>query len=98
VLAAVAAVDHPQLIASSRHVSMDAVSVRTHDWTGNTLTLRLTCVPQTTETYWFHMPKSFATPSVAAKGASTEIVVEGEIVAIKVTAKRKACTLTISFD
>ncbi len=44
---------HPQFLASSRHVSMDAVSVQKQTWNNATLTVSLTGVPGTTETYWF---------------------------------------------
>ncbi len=97
VLALVRVADHPQLIASSRHVSMDAVSVRAHEWSGGKLSLRLHCVPETAETYFFHLPEGFSTPKLAARGAAAEIDVAGEIAAVKLRAKRKACALTLSF-
>jgi hypothetical protein len=97
VLAMVKAADHPQLIASSRHVSMDAVSVRSHQWSGGKLALRLDCVPGAAETYFFHLPEGFASPKLASQGASAEINITGEIAAVTVQAEKKGCTLTLSF-
>lgn len=51
---------HPQLIASSRHVSMDAVSVQNHYWDGERLNLTLNGIKGTTETYWFHIPDGYS--------------------------------------
>lgn len=46
----------PQLIGSSRHVSMDAVSVRQEAWDNGQLLLELNGVKGTTETYWIAVP------------------------------------------
>jgi hypothetical protein len=97
VLAFVKAADHPQLIASSRHVSMDAVSVRSHEWSAGQLSLRLECVPGTAESYFFHLPEGFAAPKLAAQGAETEIALAGQIATVTVQAQKKDCTLTLSF-
>lgn len=48
--------DLPSFIASSRHVSMDAVSVKKTEWDENCLTVSLTGVQCTTEKYWFAIP------------------------------------------
>ncbi|MDD4681037.1 MAG: hypothetical protein PHP79_09195, partial [Clostridia bacterium] len=56
--------EHPQLIASSRHVSMDAVSVNSHLWKNNELTVNIKGVPNTVEYYWFHVPGKYVVESV----------------------------------
>jgi hypothetical protein len=43
--------DHPQCIASTRHVSMDAVSIQSQEWRDHALILSLRGVPGTAESY-----------------------------------------------
>jgi hypothetical protein len=70
--------DRPQFLASTRHVSMDAVSVTTQTWDGDTLTIELAGVPDTTETYWFHRPERWRLESVEATGAEPSHIGSGE--------------------
>lgn len=56
--------EHPQLIASSRHVSMDAVSVKSQLWKNNELIVNIKGVPGTVEYYWFHVPAKYVVESV----------------------------------
>ncbi len=79
--------DHPQLIASSRHVSMDAVSVKRHDWTGCELQLELEGVEGTKETYWFYVPQGYTHPEQ-----------NNDILAVEVDFVQRQKKLTISFD
>ncbi|QJD87098.1 alpha-galactosidase [Cohnella herbarum] len=51
--------DRPQLIGSSRHVSMDAVSVQDERWENHSLLLELRGVLGTTEHYWIAVPSSY---------------------------------------
>ncbi|HUU99019.1 MAG TPA: hypothetical protein VM487_25075 [Phycisphaerae bacterium] len=62
-----AALDRPQLLSSSRHVSQDAVSVKTQSWTDNELTLGLEGVCGTRETYWVHVPPGFEFATVTGE-------------------------------
>ncbi len=67
ILAIRAALDRPQLLSSSRHVSQDAVSVKTRSWTDNELTLGLKGVSGTRETYWVHVPPGFELATVTGE-------------------------------
>jgi hypothetical protein len=49
----------PQIIASSRHVSMDIVSVKNELWKENVMHINLDGVKDTTETYYFHVPEGY---------------------------------------
>jgi hypothetical protein len=62
------ALDRPQFLASTRHVSMDAISLKSQSWQDGTLTLGLEGVAGTTETYWIHVPKGFEVKTVAGNG------------------------------
>ncbi len=86
--------EHPQLIASSRHVSMDAVSLVNHQWVGSRLELDITGVPGTVEAYWFHVPAAFSVRG--AEGAEEAGVSQaGEVlrVEVKFSAKKQALRL-----
>ncbi|OME85210.1 hypothetical protein BK120_11835 [Paenibacillus sp. FSL A5-0031] len=51
--------NRPQLIGSSRHVSMDAVSVLDECWDNNRLQLELCGARGMTELYWIKVPASY---------------------------------------
>ena len=72
VLAVRPALDRPQLLSSSRHISQDAISVKAQSWAANALTLELEGVGGTTETYWIHVPPGFRPRRVAGSGLSAE--------------------------
>ncbi len=77
--------DHPQFLASTRHVSMDAVSVLAQRWEDNVLELNLTGVAGTKETYWFHCPAGWLLGSTEADGGqATPGATDGEAVAVRV--------------
>ena len=102
------ALDRPQFLSSSRHVSQDAISLKGQRWENNKLTLRLEGVTGTTETYWIHAPKGFTVAEVtgdgldASAGKSIPDKAGGSAVAFNVTFPAQAQdvtqgTLTISF-
>jgi len=68
ILALREALDQPQFLASSRHVSMDAISLKSQDWADSTLTLGIEGVCGTTETYWVHVPKRYALAEASGDG------------------------------
>ncbi len=85
------ALDRPQFLSSTRHVSQDAISVKAQSWENGELTLRLEGVSGTTETYWIHAPKGFEVAGAtgngltASVGKSTSDQAGGSAVAIGVT-------------
>jgi hypothetical protein len=72
VLAIRPALDRPQLLSSSRHISQDAVSVKAQSWEADMLTLTLEGVAGTSETYWIHVPSGFTPQKAAGKGLTVE--------------------------
>jgi hypothetical protein len=68
VLAVRPALDHPQLLSSTRHVSQDAVSVISQSWQDDKLSLVLEGVRGTTETYWMHAPRAFELCTLDGEG------------------------------
>jgi hypothetical protein len=68
ILAVRPALDRPQFLSSTRHVSQDAISVKSQTWADQTLTLQLEGVCGTTETYWIHAPGRFDVTDVVANG------------------------------
>jgi hypothetical protein len=65
--------ERPQLLSSSRHVSQDAVSVRSQSWQGKGLALEVEGVCGTRETYWIHVPPGFEPARVTADGLACEV-------------------------
>jgi alpha-galactosidase len=72
VLAVRPALDRPQLLSSSRHISQDAVSVKAQSWAADVLTLELAGVGGTSETYWIHVPPGFRPQKASGKGLTVE--------------------------
>lgn len=86
--------DHPQFLASTRHVSMDAVSVRAQRWEDGVLELDLAGVAGATETYWFHCPKGWALAAIEAEGGQADrAATDREAVAVRVAFTRGAVSL-----
>ena len=88
---------YPQLIGSSRHVSMDAVSVQTETWENNCLRLALQCVPGTTETYTIAIPAEFGECALQCEGAAAEMTRTGDILTVSVEGERQQAELTLTF-
>jgi hypothetical protein len=108
ILALRPALDRPQFLSSTRHVSQDAVSVEAQSWADNKLALRLEGVSGTTETYWIHAPKGFEVDAITGHGLSvvagktTFDAADGYALAIDVTfppgaQDRTKGMLTVSF-
>jgi hypothetical protein len=76
----------PQLLSSSRHVSQDAISVRSQQWGDREVILALTGVPETEETYWIHVPNGESLTIAGTEGLTAAVKpVQGETVPVRVT-------------
>lgn len=93
--------DRPQLVGSTRHVSMDAESVEDIKWKSPTLKLKLKCVPNTEEIYTFRAPSNYKFAEVACSNGSAKKLdssnESSEIVKIAVKAKAKNIVLDLKF-
>ena len=67
----------PQFLASSRHVSMDAVSVKSQQFDGRELILEIEGIPSTQEEYFFHCPEGWRLHLAQVKGAEGRIISAG---------------------
>ena len=63
----------PQLIASTRHVSMDAVSVQDIQWEENKLLIVLNGVQGTKERYYFFIPDGFEFEMIESQGSCCHV-------------------------
>jgi hypothetical protein len=93
-------IEHPQFIASSRHISMDAISIVSHAWDKLSFQLQLLLVgiPATVETYWFHVPDHFILNSSEFDGGKILSQSQDEqIVSINIQFDEKKATLIIKF-
>lgn len=75
----------PQFIASSRHVSMDAVSVETIEWKNQVLTLEVNGVPGTTETYYFAVPEKYQITKVEYAGRACDALRQENILKVRIS-------------
>jgi len=64
---------HPQFLASTRHVSMDAVSVKSQRFDGGQLSLDIEGLPGTREEYFFHCGQGWTMDLAHLEGAEGEI-------------------------
>lgn len=91
------AMDIPQFIASSRHVSMDAVSVQDIVWENNQLTVSLEGVKGTSENYYFAVPQKYTLKDAKAKGQTCKTEYSEGILCVSVEFKAKKSVLVLSF-
>lgn len=89
--------DVPQFIASTRHVSMDAVSVLNCNYENGVLNLRLQGVIGYTEKYYFSGNGMLCT-DVQMQGAKVNWKQEGELVCLEVTFCDDKANGTIAFQ
>ena len=91
--------DRPQFLASTRHVSMDAVSVKDIVWKEDALTLALDCVENTAETYSIYIPTGFELKKVECEGgeAKAKDIGTDRVLDVEVKAQRKEVELRLNF-
>lgn len=89
--------DIPQFIASTRHVSMDAVSVRACNWNENRLEVTLKGVSETTERYYFAIPEGYTFAGVQAVGASCAVTKNEAVLGVRVGFEQTEAVITLLF-
>ena len=91
--------DRPQFLASTRHVSMDAVSVKDIEWKEGSLSLSLECVEDTLETYSFRVPNGFELKKIECEGgeAKGKDIGSDRLLDVEVKAQKKNVSLRLSF-
>ena len=88
----------PQFIASTRHVSMDAESVKDIVWEDTFLRLKLKCVPNTEETYVFRVPEGYSFVKTECIGGTSKVVGENEgILKIAFMSEQKEADIKLEF-
>ncbi|MCI9491185.1 alpha-galactosidase [Lachnospiraceae bacterium 48-42] len=90
--------EYPQLIGSSRHVSMDAVSVLEERWEKGALHIALQCIAGTTETYTAVLPEGFGIPVLRCEGAVCRMIQDGNILSISVSAEKEMAELCLLWN
>lgn len=88
----------PQLIASSRHVSMDAVSVKAVNWENNQLSLLLNGVKGTIENYWIAVPQGYTLKDAQAEERNCPVVCKENVVCAPVEFEEEETTVTLTFS
>lgn len=87
----------PMVIASDRHVSMDAVSVLEHTWEHGVLSLRLKGVPGDTRRYQVWLPQGMQAASLRMKGCTAQLNA-GQPAAITVTFEEEEAQVWLSVN
>lgn len=88
----------PQFLASSRHVSMDAVSVRSEEFKEGELRLCLDCVKGSAVNYYIYVPEAFKVIKADSSEENTAFYYDGEIVKISVTPAGEKAVLSLQFE
>lgn len=87
----------PQFMASSRHVSMDAVSVKNTIFEKDTLKIELVCIKDTTENYYVYVPENYELLSYESQEEDIHLTKEDEIVKITLTTHSEYVELKLNF-
>ncbi len=91
--------DIPQFMASSRHVSMDAVSLKSQTWDAGRLALRLEGVEGASEDYFVHVPSGYTPKECTSSDVKIErFVFKDDVLKIGVGFDKAEGTLEILFD
>jgi hypothetical protein len=89
--------DHPQFLASTRHISMDAVSVISERWDKGELTVEFEGIPGTKETYWFHAPAGYRFSEIFTEGLTASPKANGELIEVAVEFTSEVGALQLRF-
>lgn len=87
----------PQFIASTRHVSMDAVSMQSIVWNNNQLRVALKGVPETSERYYFAVPEKYTLKDVNVQGALCDMQMNKSILCVEVEFKSSDAIVILAF-
>lgn len=90
--------DRPILLASSRHVSMDAVSVLKNEWDGRSLTIKVGGVTGTTENYYFYLPAGFHMPRISASGCLASAGQDRELLVLSLNWEIAEADVVLTFE
>jgi hypothetical protein len=91
--------DHPQFMASTRHVSMGAIDVNSQEFGDDgVLRLSLAGVVGTQERYMFHVPAGWSLAGVSGSGVDVaESELNGEVLEMVLDFAAKSATLELSW-
>ena len=76
--------DHPQVIASTRHVSMDDISIKSQVSKDNTLSLDIEGVKDSKENYFFHVPNGYTLKDVKSDNSNINYNLCDELLTVSV--------------
>lgn len=86
---------HPQVIASTRHVSMDNVSIESELWGAGCLELKIIGKKGTTESYWLHKGDFTDGSCIESENCEVKCISESEILRMDVTFSDEIAMLKI---
>lgn len=89
--------EYPQVIASTRHVSMDDISIKSQVWDNNKLIVELEGVKNTNENYYFHIPKGYEVKGLISTNVNITYEVCDELLTVSVGFNGSDVKLQIEF-
>lgn len=89
--------ENPQFLASTRHVSMDAVSVKKNLWTDSILDLSLEGAENMEVSYYFYVPEGYTLQEVKADSAECEYCLADSVLRADLKMKSKSVRLSLGF-
>lgn len=87
--------DKPQVIASDRHVSMDAISIVKHEYIDNTLNLILDGIKDTVQKYYVYIPTGKQISKLSDNAKS--FIICDNVACIEVSFKEKTMNVEVQF-
>lgn len=87
----------PQFLASTRHVSMDAVSVKKNVWTDHVLELSIEGAENMEISYYFYVPEGYTLKEVKANGAECKYSQEDAVVRVDMKLNAESSVMTLEF-
>lgn len=87
----------PQVIASTRHVSMDDISIKDQKWENNVLTLEIEGIKNTCEDYFFHVPNDYKIKNININKGIIDFKINEEIVSVNISFEEKNVRLKLVF-
>lgn len=89
--------DVPQFVASTRHVSMDAISVQKLVWMDRKLQMSFEGVPGTSERYYFAVPEEYALGKIEIEGGTCMSISKENIICLEIAFQKADVSIVLSF-
>lgn len=87
----------PQFVASTRHVSMDAISVQKCMWIDGKLQMSFEGIPGTSERYYFAVPEEYMLGKIESEGGTCTLTPKENIMCLEIAFQKADVNIVLSF-